>query len=82
MIDDSTAIQLLYDWHSGQWSPFYAAASSGLVESFSALIRECKEIDEPDRTELLEWIRHQEQTAPEVSINDRTYQKLPWADKT
>jgi len=42
MIQNKTARNTLYAWHGGQWSAFYAAASSGLVESFDALRGEAK----------------------------------------
>lgn len=38
--------QVFYSWHGGQWSPLYAAASSGLVDDADALaseLRKCAE---------------------------------------
>jgi len=69
----------MYDWHSGQWSAFYAAASSGLVESFSELESECETIDNPtDRQKLREWIHHRKKADTKVLINSRVYVALPW----
>lgn len=35
-----------YEWHGGQWSPLYAAASSGLVDDIDALQRELRDCAE------------------------------------
>ena len=40
IIHSRKARELAYDWHGGQWSALYAAASSGLIEDLQALIRE------------------------------------------
>lgn len=37
MIQNKTARRIMYEWHGGQWSAFYAASSSGLVASFDAI---------------------------------------------
>ena len=42
MIQNKTARQMMYAWHGGQTSTLYAAASSGLVESFDALLQACE----------------------------------------
>ena len=79
MIQNKTARELLYAWHGGQSSPFYAAASSGLVASFVALADECMRIDEPDRGRLMSWLQHTQTKAPRVTVGGREYQCLPWA---
>lgn len=79
MIQNKTARRLMYEWHSGQWSAFYAAASSGLIESFYELEIECETITNPtDRQKLREWIHHRKKADTKVLINCRTYVALPW----
>ena|SRR5437868_8822595 len=81
-IRNSTARRLMYEWHGGMHSPFYAAASSGLVASFVALTDECMRIDEPDRGALMTWIQRAQQAAKPVTATDgRTYSALPWANR-
>ena len=80
MIQNKTARRLMYDWHSGIGSAFYAAASSGLLESFDELEIECATISNPtDRRKLREWIHHKKKADTKVLINWRTYVALPWA---
>ena len=40
VIHSNKARQIAYAWHSGQWSPLYAFASSGIVSDLSALLVE------------------------------------------
>lgn len=80
MIRNKTARELLYAWHVGQWSPFYAAASSGLVESFTALADECMKINEPDRAKLMSFLQHHAMRRKDVIVNGRTYAALPWSN--
>lgn len=80
-IQNKTARALLYAWHSGQSSPFYAAASSGLVASFAALADECSRIDEPDRAKLMAWIQKRQSRYKEVVIGGRAYAVLPWVGR-
>ena len=82
MIQNTTARRLMYEWHGGQSSAFYAAASSGLCASFSALSLECSDITEPDRAKLLAWIMHKQKTAPEVIVQGRAYRVLPWVSRS
>ena len=82
MIQNKTARDLLYSWHSGQWSPFYAAASSGLVKSWSELADECAKISEPDRAKLMCWLMHRQRKAPRVCIGNTFYSVLPWVSRT
>ena len=80
MIQNKTARRLMYEWHSGQWSAFYAAASSGLIESFCELDTECETIDNPtDRQKMREWIHHRKKADTRILINGRAYVVLPWA---
>ena len=83
MIRNTTARQMLYDWHSGMGSPFYAAASSGLVASFVALADECVRMDDAkDRQKLLTWIQRMQATSKQAQAWDgRSYYVLPWGDK-
>lgn len=83
MIQHKTARDLLYSWHSGMGSPFYAAASSGLCASFDALKREATTMDdEKDRARLLDWIERREKVAPEVAAQGRMYRVLPWVSRS
>ena len=80
MIHNKTARQLMYDWHSGQWSPFYAAASSGLVEDWERLIGEAKTINNKDGEKLVQWLEYQKAKPKAVSVLVRgvLYGVLPW----
>lgn len=79
-IRNNTARELLYSWHGGQWSAFYAAASSGLVESFVALSDECcRHVSGPDRQKLMQWMMAQQAKAKRVTVQGREYSALPWA---
>lgn len=78
-IQHRTARRLMYKWHSGMPSPFYAAASSGMVVSFVALADECVRIDDPDRSALLSWIQRQSGKAHRITIKGTEYAILPWS---
>lgn len=94
MIRNATARKILYAWHGGQNSAFYAAASSGLVshDDEERIFFECKDItDEKTRFKMLDWLS--EQFAYPVSVavspsghrmpsskNPRDYYTvLPWS---
>ncbi len=79
MIRHTTARRIMYDWHAGQWSPLYAAASSGLVESFVELADAAATITDADeRGELMSWLQRQSSSAPRVAVDGREYRALPW----
>jgi hypothetical protein len=78
MIRTRTARELLYAWHGGQSSPFYAAASSGLVANWLALLAECERIDMPDRDKLREFLKSWLYRAPRVTVAGVEYSVLPW----
>lgn len=86
MIKQKTARAMLYDWHGGQWTAIYAAASSGLVKNFEALLLEVKTITfEPDRDKLIEYLLYQHSKARYVCQGDRNdpedyFFELPWAN--
>lgn len=82
-IQNKTARAMLYDWHSGQTSPFYAAASSGLCRSFQALAMECATVDNAEeRRKLLTWIqKEQGKNKPQVCIAGAFYWPLPWGGR-
>lgn len=87
MIQNKTARRIMYEWHDGQWSSFYAAASSGLVESFDSLLSEAKsnlQYDEQgDITKLIQWIEHKKsKSKTQVFISNSYYFILPWASRT
>lgn len=94
MIRNATARKMLYDWHGGQWSAFYAAASSGLIshEDGRRIFDECREItDDATRGELAYWLGHQIKKDKRVPLDARGrritegakpedyYLILPWA---
>lgn len=82
MIQNNTARKLMYEWHSGQTCPLYAAASSGLCASFDALLYACNGIAEPDKSKLIEWIKHrQEMQRYDVIVRGTGYAILPWVSK-
>lgn len=81
MIQNKTARRLMYEWHGGQSSALYAAASSGLVESFVLLADEIMAINSDDRGRLLSWVQNKQITAPRVYIIDRNYAALPWVGR-
>lgn len=82
-IQNRTARRLMYEWHSGGGSPFYAAASSGLVASFVALADECARIDDAkDRQALMIWIQRRQPKAPRVVVHGREYAVLPWVSRS
>lgn len=71
----------MYEWHVGESSPFYAAASSGLVASFTALALECDQMKGDDKTKLLSWIMARQKKAPRVYVNGINYGVLPWVSR-
>jgi hypothetical protein len=89
MIRSKTARNLLYAWHGGMMSPFYAAASSGLVEDWQALRNElqscynvCKDRhDSADLARLLDWLVDQRVKCVNriVIHGNHRYIALPWA---
>lgn len=82
MIQNNTARKLMYEWHSGQTCPLYAAASSGLCASFDALLYACKGIVEPDRSKLIEWINQRQDTQRyRVMVQGTNHAVLPWVSK-
>ena len=79
MIQNKTARKLFYDWHGGQWSAFYKAASSGLVEDINQLENEINSIDCPiDKAKLVMWWKAKKDKAPSVLVINNLYLVLPW----
>lgn len=91
-ISSQEARELLYDWHGGQTSPEYAAASSGLVismeqlkESLLHLAMQVEHTPNPDPKEVeelhtvLDYLSEQEDEAPRRVVNGVAYIALPWA---
>ena len=79
-INNETARQLMYDWQCGQWSPLYAAASSGLVQDFGELYGEVNTIEDAgDKEKLQEYLDAQMLKANFVRIGVTGYLALPWA---
>lgn len=88
MIQNKTARELMYSWHGGQFSAFYAAASSGLVESFDALLNDCETLkDDPnypeDYMKLKTWIEYRKKHAKhKVIVCGTGYFILPWVSRS
>ena len=79
MIQNKTARKLMYDWHSGQFSALYKAASSGLVEDINNLEYEINHIDYPkDKAKLMEWWKAKKVKLTSVLIINNFYIALPW----
>lgn len=87
MITNKTARKLLYQLHGGQWSPEYAAASSGLVDNWGD-IRHNLTLDaqsqnpdlKSDAEKLLLWINEQVKKDTRALTSDgKEYYFLPWA---
>ena len=83
MIQNKTARKLMYDWHSGQFSALYKAASSGLVEDINNLEYEINHIDYPkDKAKLMEWWKAKKVKLTSVLIINNFYIVLPWVSRT
>ena len=81
-IQNATARQLMYEWHGGQYSALYQAASSGLVLSFTNLALDCNSIAEPDKAKLLQWIAKRQSHKTRVVFCGREYAVLPWVSRS
>lgn len=86
MIQNKTARRIMYEWHNGQWSPFYAGASSGLVESFDSLISEANSNIQHDTygdmPKLIEWLNfRKDKRKQQVFIRNSWYYVLPWISR-
>lgn len=84
MIQSKTARKIMYDWHNGQTCPLYAAASSGLVENWDALMYACSTITEtPDREKLIEWVKNKKDKQKfSVIVRGSSYAVLPWVGRS
>lgn len=87
MIQNKTARRIMYEWHNGQWSAFYAAASSGLAESFDSLLEEAKSNlphdSYGDMPKLIQWLEHKKaKTKHQVFIRNGYFFVLPWVSRT
>ncbi len=87
MIQSKTAREIMYSWHGGQSCPLYAAASSGLVADWDALLYACNDMkdikDDPhDYAKLTEWIKHKQgKQKSSVVVQGRSYAVLPWVSR-
>jgi len=87
MITAKTARKRLYEWHGGQWSEEYAAASSGLVCSFSLLIQglqanyaSADKAGKQELIKLIEFLQYHARTSDiAITTDGREYYALPWA---
>ena len=86
MIQSKTARKMMYSWHGGQTCPLYAAASSGLVADWDALLYACncmrgREYPQ-DYAKLTEWIKHkQAKQKPSIVVHGQSYAVLPWVSR-
>ena len=73
----------MYAWHSGMWSAFYQAASSGLVYSWEDLKTEALSMDDPkERDKLILYFSIQSKKQnPVFSDSLASYDCLPWFTK-
>ena len=88
MIQSRTARKMMYSWHGGQSCPLYAAASSGLVANWDALLYACNGIKDSkeypqDYAKLTEWIkRAQAKHKSSVVVQGQSYAALPWVSRS
>ena len=80
----ATARRMLYDWHGGQASALYSAASSGLVEDSNRLLAEIEDIEPEDDAQraALDWLKGQLVGSKTVEVQGREYLALPWCYRT
>ncbi len=88
MIQSKTAREIMYSWHGGQSCPLYAAASSGLVADWDALLYACNDMqgskEHPqDYAKLTEWIKHkQSRQKSSIVVQGQSYAVLPWVSRS
>lgn len=88
MIQNKTARQLMYGWHGGQSSALYRAASSGLVQDWDELLRDCdcmkNDPENPkDYEKLIEWINKKRSMQKfSVIVRGVSYAVLPWVSRS
>ena len=89
MIKNNTARKIMYSWHGGQFSPFYAAASSGLVENWQDIKKEINSCllicnntkDKTELNKLMQYIEKKEENKTQYKIGNTWYYILPWFGK-
>ena len=87
MIQSRTARKMMYAWHGGQLCPLYAAASSGLVADWDALLhafncmKDSKDYPQ-DYAKLTEWIKHKQKQKSSIVVQSRSYAVLPWVSRS
>ena len=88
MIQSRTARTIMYSWHGGQSCPLYAAASSGLVANWDALLYACNGMKDSkeypqDYAKITEWIKNkQSRQKPSIVVQGRSYAVLPWVSRS
>lgn len=88
MIQNKTARELMYSWHGGQDSALYAAASSGLVQDWEELLKDCEcmkdDTDYPeDYGKITEWIKKKRSMRKySVIVRGISYAVLPWVSRS
>ncbi len=87
MIQSRTAREMMYSWHGGQSCPLYAAASSGLVADWDALLHACNGMknskEHPhDYAKITEWLEHkQAKQKSSIIVQGQSYAALPWVSR-
>ena len=88
MIQSRTARKIMYSWHGGQSCPLYAAASSGLVANWGALLYACNGMKDSkehpqDHAKLTEWIKYnQAKHKSSIVVQGQSYAVLPWVSRS
>ena len=88
MIQSKTAREMMYSWHGGQSCPLYAAASSGLVADWDALLYACNGMKDSkeypqDYAKLTEWIKHKQAKQKfSIIVQGQSYAVLPWVSRS
>lgn len=87
MIQSKTARKMMYAWHGGMSDPLYAAASSGLIADWEALLYSCNCMKDSkeypnDYTKLTEWIKHKQAKQKfSIVVQGQSYAVLPWVSR-
>ena len=88
MIQSRTARKMMYSWHGGRSCPLYAAASSGLVTDWDALLYACNGMKDSkeypqDYTKLTEWIKYKKaKHKSSIVVQGQSYAVLPWVSRS
>ncbi len=88
MIQSKTARKMMYAWHGGQSCPLYAAASSGLVADWDALLYACNDMKDSkeypqDYAKLTDWLKYKKaKQKSSIVVQGKSYAVLPWVSRS